>query len=74
MALTTKLCPYDKCLRNFKQVQNDRTAESLIDELKVACINDGCVWKGEYDNYKKSHKENCAFKNGDLDVWLNNLK
>lgn len=54
-------------------LQNDRTAESLIDELKVACTNDGCVWKGEYDNYKKTHKDFCVFRNGGFNTWLNNL-
>jgi hypothetical protein len=45
----------------------------LIDEIKVQCTNEPCVYKGTYDHYKKHHKETCAFKNGGIDAWLGNL-
>ena len=48
-------------------VQKDLIGEGLVDELVVRCLNDGCPFRGTFEDYKKYHKDSCNLKVGGLD-------
>lgn len=40
----------------------------------VKCLNEGCPYKGSYEEYKKFHQKSCKLQKGGLEEWLKNLK
>jgi hypothetical protein len=58
-------CPL--CNLKVRVVQKDLIGEGLVDELVVRCLNDGCPFRGTFEDYKKYHKDSCNLKVGGLD-------
>jgi DNA-directed RNA polymerase subunit N (RpoN/RPB10) len=68
---TVKKCP--KCQGKVTSIQKDLTGLALVNEMPVRCLNEGCPYSDNFDNYKRSHMKNCRLKSG-LDDWLKNMK
>lgn len=55
-------CP--TCQVKIVEAQKDLVGEGLINEMTVRCLNDGCPYKGTYDQYKKFHQTKCVLGRG----------
>ena len=64
---SNRKCP--QCMSKVTVIQKDLTGEGLVNELTVRCLNDGCPYRGSFEEYKKFHQNSCTLKTG-LDEWL----
>lgn len=62
-----------ECKKKVKAVQRDLVGQSLVNEFEVRCLNEGCPFKGTFEDYKKYHSGTCKLKVG-LDNWLKDMK
>jgi hypothetical protein len=46
---------------------------ALINEMIVRCLNDGCPYRGTFEEYKNYHGKDCKLKQG-LDNWLKEMQ
>ena len=54
--------------------QPDLMAANLLLDMKVRCLNEGCPWKGNFDEFSQFHNKNCKLKNGGINGWLNKMQ
>lgn len=64
-------CP--SCHKNIVEAQTDLIGLSLVNEMTVRCLNDGCPFKASFEEYKKFHQNSCKLEKG-LEDWLRKIK
>ena len=61
------------CEKKITVVQKDLVGEGLINEMQVRCLNQGCPYKGTFEEYKKYHQKQCKLDNG-LEEWIKSMQ
>lgn len=64
-------CP--QCEGKIVAAQKDLVGEGLVNEMTVRCLNEGCPYKGTYEEYKKYHQNQCTLAKG-FDEWLKSMQ